>query len=151
MSWAAVTSFTAIEFLSLGFHHSHSTPTARFHFFVNFVRPQPPVCLWPKIKFPLGNNFPSIWGKAAQHIPWNALSKWILFLFPSLIHQLCFSTYTWQQNMSILSFHSIWIILWPCVSCQKWDNRNGYMFWSVTIFLESRGFCVIFFAMLVMW
>lgn len=68
MCLAAVTSSTLIEFLSLGFHHSHSTPTARFHFFVNFVRPQPPVCLWPKIKFPLGNNFPSIWGKVAWRI-----------------------------------------------------------------------------------
>ena len=61
MCLAAVTSFVVIEFLSLGFHHS--TPTACFHFFVNFVRPQPPVCLWPKIKFPFGNHFPSIWGK----------------------------------------------------------------------------------------
>lgn len=27
----------------------------------HFARPQPPGCLWPKIKFPLGNIFPSIW------------------------------------------------------------------------------------------
>lgn len=71
MCLSAVTScntVTLIEFLSLGFHHSHSTPTAHFYFFVNFVRPQPPVCLWPKIKFPLGNHFPSIWGKVAWRI-----------------------------------------------------------------------------------
>lgn len=64
----AIISFTVTGFLSPGFHHSHSTPTERFHFFVNFVRPQPSVCLWPKIKFPLGNNFPSIWGKVARRI-----------------------------------------------------------------------------------
>lgn len=50
---------TTARHMRLAFSLFHYlTPTAHFHFFVNFVRPQPPGCiLCPKIKFPPGNHF----------------------------------------------------------------------------------------------
>lgn len=65
---AAGSPFTVIEFCSrrfslfylyclLLFLQKKQTQKKTKH----FARPQPPGCLWPKIKFPLGNIFPSIW------------------------------------------------------------------------------------------
>lgn len=56
-----VTSFRAIQLLSLDFHHSCSAPTVCFYFFVNFVCPQPLVCL--KLNYLLAIIFQACGGK----------------------------------------------------------------------------------------
>lgn len=63
-SCSAVTYFTAIKFLSLGFHHSCSTPTVCFHFFVNFVHPHSqPYVYGLKLNFLLAIIFQACGGK----------------------------------------------------------------------------------------
>lgn len=59
---AAGSPFTVIEFCSRRFSLFYLDCLLLFlQKKKHFARPQPPGCLWPKIKFPLGNNFPSIW------------------------------------------------------------------------------------------
>lgn len=125
MCLAAVTSFTVIEFLSLGFHHSQSTPTACFHFFVNFVRPQPPVCLWPKIKFPLGNTFPSPRGNIARPILETLKGNGSCFSFHHLntIHLLSMRESWLQKDAHIILSWCKKGLMTPCKFTFQEDNK----------------------------